>query len=173
MGVEERTWETQNGKLKIQRVPRNGRFSSKLINKNQDTLSTLSLKTFLRVLDQDEYSFVGWIKAMSESRISGFVQYRPKGMNRYRALAEADFDLIGTQKMDSPSWQQFKFDFKVKRAANQSALPMRVMLRFEPIDGDLDTSEILIDDLAIIGWETSNQRKDISTQERRTHVDED
>ena len=45
---------------------------------------------------------------------------------------------------------------------------MRVMLKFEPLEGK--AKQLLLDDVALIGWETEEQAKNVTAPNRRTHV---
>ena len=167
-GVNERTWEASNGSFKRVRVPRSGRFAMQYQMKDGATSANFGLKTFTRVLLQDDYSFGGWIKPQGRMKVSAFVQYRPSGMNRYIALASSKNHALGEVTLEADKWQNFKFELKAMKAKNKKALPMRVMLKFEPLDDN--ARKLLLDDLVLIGWEDPEYAADIETPTRRTHV---
>ncbi len=153
LGLRERSWEAKNGRFQITRTPRSGRFAMRLDGKDNAMPMQFGLKTFLRVLRQNDYTFTFWAKTKDAIKIEAFVQDRPRGMNRYTALAEAPMRSIGKRELAAGEWTQISFDFKALRTEQGRPLPLRPVLKMTGQHSKGEAPSILIDDLAVIGWQ--------------------
>lgn len=139
--TNERTWFAENAGFKPVYTARSGRYALEL-KPEGDTTVTFGLKTFARVYSTDKMRWTGYVKAKKGTNISAFIQYRPKGMNRYKALEEAPFFPIGKVAQSADTWLSFAFDFIPQLSGQNEA---RIILK---IDGS-DTP-ILFDDIQLV-----------------------
>lgn len=164
-GTGERTWEIKNAKPELTEMSRQGNYALKVTPFNDNDPFRLAQKVFMRILPSNSLSFTGYLKSKGNVQVTGYAQYRPRPMNRYKALEEAPLVKLGEVVLESDDWQSFKFDFI---PPNKDQRTVRVLLEFRTLEKTLHP--IFIDDLAVIAWEEVDvMRSDISPN-RRTHV---
>lgn len=151
-GTRERSWTIRNASTRLVRTSRSGRFALQLSLPTGKQAGQLELKTFFKVLKQQNYSFMFWAKPKTPVRITAFIQNQPGKMALHKALAEEKLTKIGSQIVRGDEWTAVNFNFKAKFRKKGKPLPLRPILKFEPLIADKTIQTILIDDLAVIGW---------------------
>jgi len=176
-GTGERTFETKNAKSELTKKSRTGQYALKVIPTNESVSANenepankneparLAQKVFMRVLPSNSLSFTGYLKSEGNVHVTGYAQYRPRPMNRYKALEEAPLLKLGEVELAGSDWQSFKFDFI---PPNKDQRTVRVLLEFSVTDENI--MPIYIDDLAVIVWEERSKNKSNILPNRRTHV---
>lgn len=164
-GTGERTFETKNAKSALTEASRTGNYALKVMPTNKNEPSRFGQKVFMRVLPSNSLSFTGYLKSEGNVHVTGYAQYRPRPMNRYKALEEAPLVKLGEIVLEGDNWQSFKFDFI---PPNKDQRTVRVLLEFHT--SDENAQPVFIDDLAVISWEQANVKTVVSSPNRRTHV---
>ncbi|PHS35320.1 MAG: hypothetical protein COA91_13330 [Robiginitomaculum sp.] len=164
-GTGERTFEAKNAKSELTETSRTGNYAMKIMPTNENEPARLAQKIFMRVLPSNSLSFTGYLRSEGNVHVTGYAQYRPRPMNRYKALEEAPLVKLGEAILEGDDWQNFKFDFippnKVQRT-------VRVLLEFRTFGKNIHP--IFMDDLAVIAWEENSENKPTTSPNRRTHV---
>lgn len=141
-GVNERTWVADNATFKPVRDARSGRYSLEVTPKRTNQRVTFGLKTFMRVFPADKMRWQGYVKAEEDVTFTGYIQSRPKGMNRYKALEETPLKPIGAYKVPAGDWTQIQFDFD---APSWKSDPSRILLKI-----DTPSTTVKFDDIEIL-----------------------
>lgn len=146
MGAIDQSWEVRNADASLSENSRSGRYALALRQTSTKDGVTIAPRTFLRVSNGSGYTVVGWIKTDNPVQVSASLQSRPSGVNRFKALKEAEWNSIGSKAISGRRWQHFRFDFQPLRSKNGKLLPMRPILQIVGSGG----STILFDDFALI-----------------------
>lgn len=146
MDVSDQSWEVENADASLSANSRSGRHALQLRQAPATGSVSITPRTFLRVLNGSEYSVVGWIKTDKPVQLSASLQSRPTGINRFKALKEAEWKEMGSIAIRAGSWQPFRFDFEPVHSKKGKLLPMRPSLQMM----GSDRATILVDDFAVI-----------------------
>lgn len=158
----DRSWQVKNATLTWVKKPHSGRYALSLNPSGSAGNMQLGFKTFFRVLKEEDMRFEGWFKPDEDMTVTAFAQYRPRGMNRYKALAEASLISLGTAKLKAGDWQKTEFDFKNLRAEpDKPPLPVRVLLEFEQSNG-INAGSLLIDDVKLLELDRTDKSGSVS-----------
>ncbi len=110
-GGDERSWFVEKGSMTLSHKAKAGRYALEITPESQALKSSLGLKTFMRVFPQNAMELSADIKAQPGTKISAYAQYRPRKMNRYKALDEQPWIELGSFEISDQNWQSVNFDF--------------------------------------------------------------
>lgn len=138
----ERTWVAENASFNPVRGGHNGRYALELKPNDETKPITFGLKTFARVFPSDKMRWKSVVKVPQNTSITAYIQRRPKGMNRYKALKDAPLEPLGTVEVSKEGWTDIAFDFDAPSWKNH---PTRILLKF-----DKTSEPFKIDDIQLI-----------------------
>ena len=137
-----------------------GRYALKIAPPVSPDASVARQKYFLRFIDatpSSSMSLTGYAKSTGAARLSVCLDLWPSKWGRTQAIRNPQEKCLKTIDVAKDEWQQFDVDFG---PLGTSLKGFRVCLKNERNDHAAE-STILVDDLALIIWETKEQpRKD-------------
>lgn len=139
--INERNWMAENATFEPTRDARTGRYALKVESIEKGKAVTFGQKTFMRVYPADRMRWQGYVQGPVGTSITPHVQYRPKGMNRYKALDEAPREPLSAFEITHDGWHHIAVDFDAKSWKNN---PSRILLNIEGAMGPLKFDDIEI-----------------------------